>query len=114
MPRRHSLPRTTGRRPGSISGRKQRPCRDITRRPAGVQPGSRTSVGPLRQMALMREIAEAGELPFEMQFDAAGRAVALLADDDLGLAMDQRHVELPFLVFGRAGARLLVGEIVFL
>ena len=40
--------------------------------------------------------------------------MALLADDHFGLAVHQRHIELPFLVLGRADARLLVGEIIFL
>ena len=34
------------------------------------------------------EIGEAGDFGIELQFDGAGRAVALLADDDFGLAMD--------------------------
>ena len=72
------------------------------------------SVGVRRQMAVLREVAEPGELALELQFDGAGRAVALLADDDFGLAVHQRHVELPFFVFRRADARLLVGEVIFL
>src|SRR5665213_3784851 len=65
-------------------------------------------------MGVLRQIAEAGELAFETQFDHAGRAVALFADDDFGLAVHQRHVELPLFVFRRADPRLLVGEVIFL
>src|ERR1700722_18039709 len=71
-------------------------------------------IRPLRQVGVLRQIAEAGELAFESQFDHAGRAVALLADDDFGLAVHQRHVELPLFVFRRADPRLLVGEVIFL
>ena len=39
------------------------------------------------QMVVLRQIAEAGIFAFEGQFDRAGRAVALLADDDFGLAV---------------------------
>ena len=84
------------------------------RRPAAVQPGRAPSVGVRRQVSVMREVAEPGKLTLELQFDGAGGAVALLADDDFGLAMHQRHVELPLLVFRRTDARLLVGEVIFL
>src|SRR3954467_5909780 len=87
---------------------------DPTRRHAVVQPCKAMSVRPLRQVALIGEIAKSRELAFEMQFDHAGRSVTLLADDDFGLAVDQRHVELPFFVFRRTRSRLLVGEVVFL
>ncbi len=85
----------------------------FTRRAAAVQPRAAFS-SPVRQMAVLRQIAEPRELALELQFDGAGRAVALLADDDFGLAVHQRHVELPFFVFRRADARLLVGEVIFL
>src|SRR4051812_33159131 len=60
------------------------------RRKPGVQPGRGVSIGLRRQMTVLREIAEPGELALELQFDRAGRAVALLADDDFGLAVHQR------------------------
>src|SRR5260370_32337094 len=69
---------------------------------------------PIGQMAVMRQSAESRKLAFKLQFDRAGRAVALLADDDLGLAVHKRHVELPFFVFRRTDARFLVGEVIFL
>src|SRR3984893_16600346 len=72
------------------------------------------SVGLRRQMAVLRQIAEPRELAFELQFAGAGGAMALLADDDFGLAVHQRHFELPFFIFGGADARLLVGEVIFL
>ena len=37
-------------------------------------------------LIVAREVAEAGELALERQLHRADRAVALLADDDLGLA----------------------------
>src|SRR5713101_3517785 len=86
----------------------------FTRRSGAVQPGNRGLIGSLRQMAVMRQIAEPRQAGLELQFDGAGGAVPLLADDDFGLAVHQRHVQLPFFVFRRAGPRLLVGEIVFL
>src|ERR1700738_2070016 len=79
-----------------------------------VQPGAAASIASIRQMAVMRQIAEPRHAGLELQLDSAGRAVALLADDDFGLAVHQRHVELPFFVFRRARAGLLVGEIIFL
>jgi hypothetical protein len=42
-------------------------------------------------MILGAEIAEARDRGVELQLHGAGRAVALLADDDLGLAVHQRH-----------------------
>jgi hypothetical protein len=39
--------------------------------------------------AVMRQIAESRKLAFKLQLDRASRAVALLADDDLGLAVNQ-------------------------
>src|SRR5688500_4251828 len=42
------------------------------------------------------EIGEAGDAGFEAQPHLAGRAVALLADDQLGQAMDALHVRHPF------------------
>src|ERR1019366_10094690 len=62
-------------------------------RPAGST-GQRCRSDPIGQIAVMREIAEPRKLAFKLQFDCSGGAVALLADDDFGLAMHQRHVEL--------------------
>src|SRR5205809_3921501 len=83
------------------------------RRNAAIQPQF-ASIAAVGQVAILREIAEARELAFELYFHGAGGAVALLADDDFGLAVHQRHVELPFFVFGRADTRLLIGEVIFL
>src|SRR4051794_12638672 len=41
------------------------------------------------------EVAEAGELALEEQLDGAGRSVALLGDDQLGLVVRHLHVRLP-------------------
>src|SRR5437016_9349821 len=83
------------------------------RRNAAVQPQF-ASIAAVGQVAILREIAEARELAFELYFHGAGGAVALLADDDFGLAVHQRHVELPFFVFRRPDARLLICEVIFL
>src|ERR1700738_5288067 len=74
----------------------------------GVQP---RQSDPLGQMAVLRQVAEPGKLAFELHFHRPGGAMALLADDDFGLAVHQRHVELPFFMLGGADARLLVGKV---
>jgi len=71
-------------------------------------------VSAIRQLTVMGEVAEPRHRGFELQFDAAGRAMALLADDDFGLAEREIHVGLPFLVFRRAGAGFLVRQVIFL
>ncbi len=48
-------------------------------------------------VVLQVEIGEAGELALEEQVDLAGRAVALLFDEQLGLVVHLLHVALPFL-----------------
>src|SRR5581483_10799490 len=73
----------------------------------------RSTVG-LGQRSALRQIGEAGEVILEEQLDGAGRAVALLADDRLGDAVDLLHLLLPLLVFHGAGARLLVLQVVLL
>src|SRR2546430_10480314 len=83
------------------------------RRNATVQPQF-ASIAAVGQVAILCQIAEARELAFELYFHGAGGAVALLADDDFGLAVHKRHVELPFFVFGRADPPLLVCEVIFL
>src|SRR5882757_2525860 len=49
--------------------------------PAGST-GQAASVPLRRQVAVMGQIAESRKLAFKLQFDRAGGAVALLADDD--------------------------------
>ena len=53
-----------------------------------------------------RQVAEARDCSLERQLDGADRAVALLADDDLGLAADRLHLGMPILKFARALRRL--------
>src|SRR5579872_3209926 len=72
------------------------------------------SIAAVWQGAFVAEVAETGHARLELELDGAGRAVALLADYHLGLAVHERHVQLPFFVFGRARAGLLVGEIILL
>src|ERR1700676_5333561 len=86
----------------------------FTRRPAAVQPREPGLVRSVGQMVVQRQIAEPGETGLELQLDRAGGAVALLANDHFGLAVHQRHVKLPFLIFRRARAGFLVRQIIFL
>src|ERR1700733_15603361 len=46
---------------------------------------------PVGQIILFYEVAEAGVLPFELQFDGARRPMALLCDDDFGFPEGQLH-----------------------
>ena len=50
-----------------------------------------TCLDPRQQVLFVREIGEARHLGLEGEFDGAGRAVALLADDDFGLAVRPLH-----------------------
>src|SRR4029078_6214426 len=68
---------------------------------------------PLRQMVGGAEIAKACDGGVELQLQVSGRAVALLADDDLGLAVHDRHLGLPLDVLFGARPRLLVAQVVF-
>src|SRR5580704_13961806 len=47
---------------------------------------------PRRQMILAREVREPRHFRLELELHRAGRAVALLADDDLGLAVRGLHL----------------------
>src|SRR5215468_2472914 len=67
-----------------------------------------------RHADVLREIVEARDGRLELQVDGAGRAMALLADDHLGLAVRGFHLGLPLDVLVGAGPRLLVAEIVSL
>src|SRR5205814_8240830 len=64
------------------------------RRNAAVQPPF-ASIAAVGHVAILREIAEPRELAFELDFHGPGGAVALLADDDFGLAQRAVHVQLP-------------------
>src|SRR5882724_1837035 len=87
----------------------------FTRGPAAVQPRKAASIEvAVGHNAVMGEVAEARELALEMDFHRAGGAVALLADDDFGLAFGTFHFGLPCRMFGRIRARLFVGEVIFL
>src|ERR1041385_5183038 len=80
----------------------------------GVKPPSAALVAnPLRHMVVGAEIAESRHRRLELQLHRAGRAVALLADDDLGLAVHQRPLGLPLQVLFAAGPRLLVAQVIF-
>src|ERR1700682_2003855 len=75
----------------------------FTRRTAGVQPCRPGSVRARRQMAVLRKIAEPGELPLELQSNRTCRSVALLGDNDFSLSESLIHFGLPFCVFFRTG-----------
>ena len=60
------------------------------------------------------EVGEAGELRLELHLYGAGRAMALLADDDLSRAVRRVHLGLPLEVLLGTGARLLHGEVILL
>lgn len=62
----------------------------------------------LRQTVLVGEIAEARDLRLERDLDGAGRAVALLADDQLGAVLGGLQVRFPLEPFFRAFTRLTV------
>src|SRR5690242_20013909 len=68
--------------------------------PAGI------ALHPLRQALLMREVGEAGDVCVELHIDSACRAMALLADDNLRLAVGALHLAHPFQVLVGAFARL--------
>src|SRR5262249_43281154 len=69
---------------------------------------------PSRHLIVAREVVEAGARRVELDVDGAGRAVALLADDDLGLAVHAGHLHLPFRILVGARPRLLVAQVIFL
>src|SRR5262249_61029985 len=61
-----------------------------------------------RHLIVAREVIEASNRRAELDIDGARRAVALLADDDLGLSVHAGHLTLPFRILVGAGPRLLV------
>src|SRR5580700_10251795 len=69
---------------------------------------------PFGQTIVLGKVGEARHVGLELQCDRAGRAVPLLADDDLGAAVDLFHLGLPIEIFLAAGARLLVAQVIFL
>src|SRR5260370_40342637 len=69
---------------------------------------------PRRYMIRFREIGEPRHVGLELHLHCAGRAVALLTDDDLGAAVHGFHFGLPLEVLFRSGPRLAVLVVVFL
>ena len=85
------------------------------RRNAAVQPHWGTELrSAVGQVVVFNEVTESRVLPLELQRHRTRRSMALLGDDDLGLAVRELHVEFPLLVLGRTGLGLLVLQIVFL
>ena len=60
----------------------------------------------------MRQIAETGNIGFELKIHSPDRPVPLLADDDFGPAADKLHFRHPLLEFGRTFSRLCTFNIV--
>src|SRR6516162_2897550 len=75
---------------------------------------ARGRLDPFRHLIVAREIIEAGDRRVELDVDGAGWAVALLADDDLGLAVHAGHFHLPLRILVGARPRLLVAQVIFL
>src|SRR5664279_4779146 len=69
---------------------------------------------PLRQMVGLRQGREFRDGAFELQFDRAGRAVALLADDDLGPAVHLFALRQPFREFLAVGLQRLAHLVIVL
>src|SRR5262245_9941490 len=74
----------------------------------------RLLLDPLRHLIVLREIIEASDSRVELDTDGTGRPMALLADDDLGLAVHIGHFHLPSRVVVGAWPRFLVAQIIFL
>src|SRR6185312_15393905 len=68
---------------------------------------------PFRQVAVLGKVEEAGELALEAHLYRAGRTVALLGYDDLGLAAHFVHVGFPLGIFERTRLGFLIPEIIF-
>src|SRR4029078_467260 len=66
------------------------------------------------ELVVAGEIAEARQVAFERQLDRADGAMALLADDDLGLSGDGHHLLLPFGELGGSLRRLKALDVIFL
>src|SRR5450759_45179 len=69
---------------------------------------------PLWQMVGLRQGREFRDGAFELQFDRAGRAVALLADDDLGPAVHLFALRQPFREFLAVGLQRLAHLVIVL
>jgi hypothetical protein len=75
---------------------------DLNRRAAAIGVAMKpfaanpSAVDPLGQLLVAGEIVEARHRGLEAQLHRAGRSVALLADDDFGLAVDGSLLGLPF------------------
>ena len=65
-------------------------------------------------MAVFHEITKSRVLPLELQSNGTRRPVALLGDNDFGVAESEIHFGSPFFMFGRAGFWFLVLQIIFL
>src|SRR3954463_14850950 len=69
---------------------------------------------PLGEPSGVGQIREARHVGVEVQLHGPRRPVPLLADDELGLAVNLLHLGQPFEMLFRARARLLVLEVVLL
>src|SRR5690242_9253075 len=80
---------------------------------SGVTGRRAPSIGS-RQTAFVGKIREARHVVLELQRHRAGRSMALLADDDFGLAVRDFHFRLPLEMLFRPGPRFAVLEIILL
>ena len=62
-------------------------------RDARLRTSSRSAISRFGHLIVARKIVEARDGRVELQVDGAGRAVALLADDDFGLAVHGGHLQ---------------------
>src|SRR5437763_10065872 len=69
---------------------------------------------PLGQPSGVGQIREPGHVGVEMQLHGPGRSVPLLANDELGLAVNLLHLGQPFEMLFRAWAGFLVLQVVLL
>src|SRR6516225_4263967 len=65
-------------------------------------------------MILSVEVREPGNVGLKLQLDRTGWTMALLADNDLGLAVNGIHLGLPFKMLLGAGPRFFILEVVLL
>src|SRR5262249_61351114 len=75
---------------------------------------ARGRLAPFGHLIVAPGVVEAGARRVELDVDGAGRAMALLADDDLGLPVHAGHLPLPFRMLVGARPRLLVAQVIFL
>src|SRR5215467_5809769 len=105
-----STPRADRRHPQACSQHLKHGTRNV--RPIARWYGEIYGLDSFGQMILSGEVREAGNVGLKLQLDRTGWTMALLADNDLGLAVNGIHLGLPFEVLLGAGSRLFVLEVI--